>query len=279
MSVAAIRRRAPAANAGPARPGRLWARAAGPLALLASIVVPLAAAALGGPIARYLDPASLLLVVLGTIAATLLGSAPRDLAALPATLADALAPWPSPADTEARRVVALALVVRREGGTAWSGVLAGLGDAPGLQRAVEQARDGLPPERIAAQLADERRSLAERRGASVAVLRRAAETAPAMGLIGTLLGLVQMLAQLSDPEAIGPAMALALLTTLYGAFLAHAVVLPLAERIESRLAAELQVLRIQEAAAISIARRENPRLLEAALESLLPPGRRLGVFG
>lgn len=279
MSVAAIRRRAPAAKAGPARPGRFWARAAGPLALLASIIVPLAAAALGGPIARYLDPASLLLVVLGTIAATLLGSAPRDLAGLPTTLADALGPWPSPADAEARRVVALALAVRREGGTAWAGALAGLGDAPGLQRAVEQARDGLPPERIAAQLAEERRSLAERRGASVAVLRRAAETAPAMGLIGTLLGLVQMLAQLSDPEAIGPAMALALLTTLYGALLAHAVVLPLAERIESRLAAELQVLRIQEAAAISIARRENPRLLEAALESLLPPGRRLGMFG
>lgn len=279
MSVAALRRRATARKVGPARPALLWARAVGPLALLASLVVPLTAAALGGPIARYLDPASLLLVVLGTIAATLLGSAPRDLAALPQALADALGPWPEPADDAARRVVALALAVRREGGTAWAGVLTGLDDAPSLRRAIEQARDGLPPERIAAQLAEERRSLGERRGAAVAVLRRAAETAPAMGLIGTLLGLVQMLAQLSDPDAIGPGMALALLTTLYGALIAHAVVLPLAERIESRLAAELQLLRIHEAAAISIARRENPRLLEAALESLLPPGQRLGMFG
>lgn len=279
MSVTALRHRAPVAKARAARTTRLWARAAGPLALLASLIVPLGAAALGGPVARYLDPGSLLLVVLGTIAATLLGSAPRDLAALPATLAEALGPWPAPADIEARRVVALALAVRREGGTAWTGVLSGLGDAPSLRRAVEQARDGLPPERIAAQLAEERRALAERRGAAAAVLRRAAETAPAMGLIGTLLGLVQMLAQLSDPDAIGPAMALALLTTLYGALIAHAVVLPLGERIDSRLAAELQLLRIHEAAAMSIARRENPRLLEAALESLLPPGERLGVFG
>lgn len=279
MSVAAIRRRGLGAKPGAGRPSRLWERAAGPLALLASLLVPLAAAALGGPVVRYLDPGSLLLVVLGTIAATLLGSGPRDLAALPATLADALRPWPVPADAEARRVVALALAVRREGGTAWTGVLSGLGDAPSLRRAIEQARDGLPPERIAAQLAEECRTLAERRGAAVAVLRRAAETAPAMGLIGTLLGLVQMLAQLSDPDAIGPAMALALLTTLYGALIAHAVVLPLAERIESRLAAELQVLRIHEVAAVSIARRENPRLLEAALESLLPPGQRLGMFG
>jgi len=276
VSVTALRRRATAPKA---RPAPIWARAAGPLALLASLIVPLTAAALGGPLTRYLDPASMLLVVLGTIAATLLGSAPRDLAALPQALADALGPWPVPAETEARRVVALALAVRREGGPAWAGVLSGLSDAPSLRRAVEQARDGLPAERIAAQLAEERRSLGDRRGAAVAVLRRAAETAPAMGLIGTLLGLVQMLAQLSDPDAIGPAMALALLTTLYGALIAHAVLLPLAERIESRLAAELQVLRIHEAAAISIARRENPRLLEAALESLLPPGRRLDMFG
>lgn len=279
MSASAVRRRVSARPGGPPRAVGLAARSAGPLALLASLLVPIVAAAVGGPLLRYLDPASLVLVVLGTIAATLLGSAPRDLAVLPATIAEALGPWPASAEAEARRVVALALAVRREGGTAWSGVLATLNDADALRRAVEQSRDGLPPDRIAAQLADERRALASRRGAAIAVLRRAAETAPAMGLIGTLLGLVQMLSQLADPAAIGPAMALALLTTLYGALLAHVVLTPLAERVESRLAAELQILRIHEAAAVSIARRENPRLLEAALESLLPQGQRLGMLG
>ena len=109
----------------------------------------------------------------------------------------------------------------------------------------------------------------ERRARAEAILRRAADVAPAMGLIGTLIGLVQMLGQLDDPSSIGPAMAVALLTTFYGALLAHALFYPLAERLagqadHARLQAELQLL-----AALSIAERENPRLLEASLNSLL----------
>ena len=119
--------------------------------------------------------------------------------------------------------------------------------------------------------ADSVEAMAERQQATVAILRRAAEVAPAMGLIGTLIGLVQMLGHLEDPDQIGPAMAVALLTTLYGALLAHALFTPLAERLAARVALERQGAELQLVAAMAIAERENPRRLEAVLNGLLAP--------
>src|SRR3546814_10457455 len=102
-------------------------------------------------------------------------------------------------------------------------VLPRLAAEPFLQRAVAMAVDGTAAEKIQTVLGTEIEANAERLARSSDVLRRAAEVAPAMGLIGTLIGLVQMLANLKDPNAIGPAMAVALLTTFYGAVLAYMV--------------------------------------------------------
>ncbi|MES2729274.1 MAG: MotA/TolQ/ExbB proton channel family protein [Pseudomonadota bacterium] len=113
---------------------------------------------------------------------------------------------------------------------------------------------------------------------AVNILRRAAEVAPGMGLIGTLLGLVHMLAQLSDPSTIGPAMAIALLTTFYGAVLGNVILAPLAAKAERTLADDLMRLDMVREMAVSIARKENPRTLEIALNTLLPPHQRLHYF-
>jgi len=109
-------------------------------------------------------------------------------------------------------------------------------------------------------------------------LRRAAEVAPAMGLIGTLVGLVQMLANLNDPSAIGPGMAVALLTTFYGAVLANMVLAPLAAKLEKRAGEESLVNEIYLMGVASIARRENPRRLEMLINTVLPPARRVSYF-
>ncbi|HLF58773.1 MAG TPA: MotA/TolQ/ExbB proton channel family protein, partial [Alphaproteobacteria bacterium] len=114
------------------------------------------------------------------------------------------------------------------------------------------------------------------KGASV--LRKGAEVAPAMGLIGTLVGLVQMLGRLDDPGTIGPAMAVALLTTFYGAVLANVVLAPLASKLERNSREELLVKHIFLMAASSIARQENPRRLEMLLNSVLPPSKRVQFF-
>jgi chemotaxis protein MotA len=99
-----------------------------------------------------------------------------------------------------------------------------------------------------------------------------------MGLIGTLIGLVQMLSQLDDPAAIGPAMAVALLTTFYGAMLSTMVLAPIAAKLEGNSEHEALTRKLILVGAVSIARGENPRRLEMLLNSILPPAHRLNTF-
>ena len=99
-----------------------------------------------------------------------------------------------------------------------------------------------------------------------------------MGLIGTLVGLVQMLGNLDDPSSIGPAMAVALLTTFYGAILATMVFNPLASKLERNSDAEAMVNQIYAIGATSISRQENPRRLEMMLNTILPPVKRVNYF-
>src|SRR3546814_16208081 len=95
-----------------------------------------------------------------------------------------------------------------------------------------------------------------------------------MGLIGTLIGLVQMLGSLDDPSSIGPAMAVALLTTFYGAVLANMVFNPLAGKLERNAPIEAMVCQIYTIGAASISRQEHPRRLEMMLSPILPPDSR-----
>jgi chemotaxis protein MotA len=96
-----------------------------------------------------------------------------------------------------------------------------------------------------------------------------------MGLIGTLVGLVQMMGSLNDPSTLGPSMALALLATLYGAVFGNVVLAPLAAKLERTAEEEALVKTLYTTAAVSIARQENPRRLEMLLNTVLPPGRRI----
>ena len=121
-------------------------------------------------------------------------------------------------------------------------------------------------------------SMTERHTKSASILRRAAEVSPAMGLIGTLVGLVQMLGRLDDPSTIGPSMAVALLTTFYGAILANMVFSPMAAKLERNSNEESLVNTIFLTAAASMGRQENPRRLEMLLNTILPPAHRLQYY-
>jgi len=121
-------------------------------------------------------------------------------------------------------------------------------------------------------------AIADRHNKGADILRRAAEVAPAMGLIGTLVGLVQMLGNLDDPSAIGPAMAVALLTTFYGAVLGNMVFAPLASKLERKSDEEALLNEIYLLGITSIARQESPRRLEVLLNTILPPANRISYF-
>ena len=124
----------------------------------------------------------------------------------------------------------------------------------------------------------EMRAAARRHTRTVGVLRKAAEISPAMGLIGTLIGLVQMLGNLDDPSSIGPSMAVALLTTFYGAVLANMVFMPLAGKLERNSSDEELLNSVYMVGAVSIGRQENPRRLEMLINSILPPSKRVSYF-
>ncbi len=110
------------------------------------------------------------------------------------------------------------------------------------------------------------------------ILRQAGTVAPAMGLIGTLIGLVQMLGNLDDPDSIGPSMAIAQLTTLYGAIMANMVFAPLAGKLERNSKEEAMLMGVYSMGAGSIGRQENPRRLETLINTLLPPAKRVQFF-
>ena len=118
-----------------------------------------------------------------------------------------------------------------------------------------------------------------RHRATADMMRRGGEAAPAMvGLIGTLVGLVHKVANLNNPASIGPAMAVAILATLYGAVLANMVLLPLAAKLDRNNHAEALVANLTIMAAVSIAGQDSPRRLEVMLNSILPPAERVTYF-
>ncbi len=105
-----------------------------------------------------------------------------------------------------------------------------------------------------------------------------AALAPAFGMIGTLIGLVQMLRTMNDPSTIGPAMAVALITTFYGAVMANVIFSPFANKLKLRSSEEILVKDIILAGILSIQAGDNPRILEQKLHAYIPPKLRKSVF-
>lgn len=187
-------------------------------------------------LAPFLDPLALTIVGGGTVLAVVLRTPLADLARGISALR-VLGRRRFDADPLVAQVAALTRIARRHGVIALDRSV--IRDAD-LAAAVEAIVDGATPEEIAALLGQRSIDRTERHRAASDVWSGAAEIAPAMGMIGTLIGLVQMFTAMRDPAAIGGAMAVALLTTLYGAVLASLVALPIAARLKRQARHEAQ---------------------------------------
>ncbi|MFO0687141.1 MAG: MotA/TolQ/ExbB proton channel family protein [Myxococcota bacterium] len=168
-------------------------------------------------------------------------------------------------------IVGLANKARKEGLVALEGEPI---DDPFLARGVRLGVDGLSPEVIRESLAGELASIKARHERGQKLFKFMASTAPAMGLIGTIIGLIQMLQNLSDPAAIGPAMAIALLTTLYGALIAFVICGPIAEKLAHRTAEETAVRKMAIAGVESILKGDNSLVIQSRLLAYLSPQER-----
>lgn len=229
----------------------------------------------GGGVGSFVDIPSILIVLGGTAAITTISfSLPDMKAAMKALSSTMIANTPDPR-AAAQTALSLAEFARRSGPLALQPLAKSTKAWPVLSKAVELIADGLPADDAERILRTEIEANLSRARTASAVMRRAAEVAPAMGLIGTLVGLVQMLGNLSDPSTVGPAMAVALITTFYGAILGSMVFSPLAAKIDRNAEREALVDGLYLLAAGSVARQENPRRLEVMINTVLPPEMRL----
>ena len=144
-----------------------------------------------------------------------------------------------------------------------------------LKRGLLLMADGHEAATIESVLYEEIAKIEERHKASIGVFDALANYGPAFGMIGTLVGLVQMLQQMDDPNAIGPAMAVALLTTFYGSLLANVVGTPIANKLKVRSAEEIAHKELIAGGLLSILAGENPRFMVERLNASLPPAQRV----
>lgn len=144
-----------------------------------------------------------------------------------------------------------------------------------LKKAVTLAADNRPPEVITSILSLEIAAMEDRHAKGVDILEGMGADGPAFGMIGTLIGLVQMLQNMSDPSSIGPAMAVALLTTFYGSVIANVFTIPVASKLKLRSKQESTKMNIIVAGVLGIVAGENPRVIREKLDSFLPPKDRL----
>jgi chemotaxis protein MotA len=170
-----------------------------------------------------------------------------------------------------QQIITMANTARREGVIALEGQMSELTNEF-MQKGIGMVVDGTAADTIESSLNNDKELMASRHENASTIFKSWADIAPAMGMIGTLVGLVGMLQNMSDPKAIGPAMAIALLTTLYGAFIANVIAKPLAEKLDGYSLKEQENCDLIIEGVLEIRKGEmNPRVLEDLLKSRLSP--------
>lgn len=140
-----------------------------------------------------------------------------------------------------------------------------------MRKSIQLVVDGTDPELVKSILDTEIGLLEERHSANKGYLDSVAELGPAFGMLGTLIGLIQMLQNLSDPDALGPGMAVALVTTFYGSVLANMFAIPIGKKLTQNSGREVLARELMVEGILSIQAGENPRIVEEKLKVFLPP--------
>jgi len=227
----------------------------------------------GGDVTAVVDITSVFVVIFGAAGAVVISFPLARITGLVAVVKKSFSnEVGDPADTIAE-LVRYAEVARREGILSLENLMSEMKD-PFIVRGVKMAVDGTDPELIRTILDTELDAVSDRHAQNKALLDAIAKYAPAFGMIGTLLGLIFMLQNMDDPSKIGPGMAVALITTLYGAMIANMFASPIADKLAAKDAEELLVKTIIVTGVMSIQSGDNPRVVESKLLTFLPPARR-----
>jgi len=249
------------------------------IATLIGIVVAfgLVVSAIGGGIGSFIDPPSMLIVIGGTVGVLLVGYPLKNcISVIGVVLKTFMYKVDAGSDVIAK-LVELAQTVRKDGILALESEVGSIENkfmAKGLQMAI----DGQEPGAIEEILYLEMEKISARHSIGADMFTALGTYAPSMGMIGTLVGLVLMLQNMSDPSSIGPSMSIALLTTFYGALMANILFLPMSGKLKTRSKDELLIHEIILVGIQSLVAGENPRIMEQKLLGYLPPKERKSSF-
>lgn len=221
----------------------------------------------------FIDVKSMLIVGGGTIGATLLHYPLAEVLGVMKVVQKAFLHKEETPIGIIKTLVSFAETARREGILSLEQQAASLDD-DFLKTGITLAVDGTEPEHIRDIMTTEINYISERHKLGASIFESMGLYAPAFGMIGTLVGLIGMLAQMNDPSSIGQNMAVALITTLYGAFLANLIFLPISGKLKNRSAGEILIKELCIEGIMSIQSGDNPRIVEDKLKAFVAPSMR-----
>jgi chemotaxis protein MotA len=232
---------------------------------------------IGVGIGPYIDVPSMLIVIGGSISALFVAFKVEQMKSFPKFFMIAVKPPKYDIPDLIKKLVEYATQARRDGILSLEQA-ANAEENDFLRKGLSMAVDGNEPDTIRELLEVDMEQTANRHRGNAAIFDQWAAIAGAFGMIGTLIGLVAMLLNMADPSAIGPAMAVALITTFYGAVIGNTLGAPIANILGIRAADEELVKTLILEGIMSIQAGDNPRTLEAKLLSFLPPKERVSQF-
>jgi len=230
---------------------------------------------MGGNGAWFVNYPSLMIVIGGTMGATLLSYPLSEIMSVFGVAKHVFTHRSQNVNELIKLLVDFAKKARREGILSFEQEVKKLDD-PFLVKGLQLAIDGMESNAIEDILSTEIQSIEERHKLGAEIFYTMGTFAPAIGMLGTIIGLVQMLMQMEDPSKIGGPMAIALLTTFYGVLLANLLFLPIAGKLKTRSKQEILISEMVMEGIISIQSGDNPRIVEQKLKAFVSPKARKG---
>lgn len=247
------------------------------IGIIASFGVLVSAIMAGSSLSTFVNVPAMLIVGGGTICATMINYPLKDVIRSVKVVQKAFFAKNLTFGEIIANFVNYASRARKEGILALEATLPEIQD-DFLKKGLQLTIDGLEPQSITDILETEIAFIEDRHRLGAEMFQSMGAFAPAFGMIGTLIGLVQMLQNMEDPSTIGPSMAVALITTFYGAVLANVLFLPISGKLKTRSKEEALIKEMIHQGIISLSRGDNPRILEQKLHSFLPPNLRVSTF-
>jgi chemotaxis protein MotA len=228
----------------------------------------------GSNIMAVINPSAMLIVLVGTLGATITGTSFDSIKAIPKLYKKTFSPEVLDLNGRVTELVSYAEQARRDGLLALDEQLAGIED-PYTKKGLQLVVDGTDPELVADVLEAENDAMRKRHKACTQPFEKAGGYAPTLGIIGTVFGLVHVLSNLSKPETLGPSISSAFIATLIGISTANLIYLPVAARLKQLSEEELHFREMTLEGILAIQAGDNPRVVQEKLTAYVPPSMRM----